>query len=253
MITGNIQIKYTAREQHKNKYSWQTCKIKLPNKIYLEVNVMTKCCTCSKEIKNIYRLDNKNYGYNCYKLALALKMAKLQDIKNNEYALKCFATIEVFKNKEFSREWNNNFKKSILDQWENCKKLTGGQLNCIIKKMDNKELFEIKLIYALVSTDDKYELCNDIFYDCKQRIDTLINYKNDSRLHEVLKYTIEKMNKSRVRRNKELKAYYIINYEECEELRVEGMEKNFYELCSNKKLEKYKNDEDVKILEIIEI
>jgi hypothetical protein len=245
MITGNIQIKYTAREQHKNKYSWQTCKIKLPNKIYLEVNVMTKCCTCSKDIKNIYRLDGKNYGYNCYRLALALKMAKLEEIKNNEYALKCFATLEVFKNKEFNREWNNNFKNSILLQWNDCKKLTGKQLNCITSKMNNIELLEIELIYALISEDDRDKLCIDIFYSCKQYF--LVNFKNDKRLHEILKYTIKRMNEYRIRKNKELKTYYIVSYRDI------VLEEEFNDLCSQETLDKYKNDEDLEMIEIIEL
>lgn len=75
---------------------------------------MIKCSTCNKTIKNPYYLDGKIYGYNCYKMALSLKLAKLQDIKNNEYALKCFATIEVFKNKKFTKDWNINFKSQLL-------------------------------------------------------------------------------------------------------------------------------------------
>lgn len=139
------------------------------------------------------------------------------------------------------------FQKSIIDQWEDCKKLTAKQLNCIIQKMDINELFEIELIYSDITNEDKYKLCTDIFYDCKQRPNLLINFKNDERLHDALSYSIKRINKGRAKRNKEIKTYYIINSLDIE------IKQEYWELCDQEMLKAIKNDEFLEIIELIEV
>lgn len=80
-----------------------------------------KCAECGKAIMNPHFINGIAYGYNCYKQKIALIYKQWEDERNVDYSVKCFAAIEVFKNKK-----TNYFHESIMKQWNDCKNL---QLN----------------------------------------------------------------------------------------------------------------------------
>ena len=101
-----------------------------------------KCVTCGKEKIHPHFLIGKTYGYNCYKLALALYFKEWEEEKNIEYSKKCFSAIEIFKNKK-----SGSFYDSIINQWNECKKITMKQLECIIRSFNDAEAIEFYKIW----------------------------------------------------------------------------------------------------------
>lgn len=150
-----------------------------------------QCFTCSKPIKNKHYLDGKVYGYNCYRMALSLKYAALQSATNFDWNNKCIALIEIFKKKQFSKDWNLNFQESIVLQWNDCHKLTGNQFSAVYKKLEEIEQIEYLLTYLDISPVNDYILSEihrihdggDVAYR-----DTIVkHFHEDERLINLLK------------------------------------------------------------------
>jgi len=95
-----------------------------------------ECADCGRKIPicNAHYINGKPYGYGCYKKQLALLYKRWEDEKNAEYSVKCFAAMQVFQDKK-----SNSFHDSICKQWNECKKLTAKQLNCIINGFTDQE------------------------------------------------------------------------------------------------------------------
>lgn len=107
------------------------------------------CAECGKVIKHPYYISGKAYGYNCYKQKIAMLYKQFEDEKNKEYSIKCFAAMEVFKDKK-----SNNFHDSICRQWGDCKKLTAKQLNCIINGFTDNEKIDFYIVWCLMTEDE---------------------------------------------------------------------------------------------------
>ena len=203
---------------------------------------MLKCTTCNKEIKNPYRLDGKVYGYNCYKMALSLKLAMLQEIKNSEWNQKCFSLVEVLRNKEFKDSWNNDFKMSILEQWDRHGKMSTKQFNCIIKKFNKIEYMEYLLIlYDIIdrevgSTCDRY----NVWEELKDQ-EVIKHFKNDERIFKFIK---DYKNKRIKRLGKQ---YCIVTWNEIED------KNSLISIMDQKELTDYVNDEYIVVHEVIDI
>lgn len=108
-----------------------------------------KCAECGKDIKNAYYINGKAYGYNCYKQKLALIYKQWEDEHNTEYSAKCFAAMQIFEGKR-----SNSFHDSICKQWNECKKLTAKQLECIIKGFNLKEKIDFLCIWFPLTKDE---------------------------------------------------------------------------------------------------
>ncbi len=137
-----------------------------------------KCEECGREIKNAHYVNGKAYGHNCYKKQLAILYKAWEDEKNKEYSVKCFSAMQVFQNKK-----GNRFHDSICKQWNDCKKLTAKQLDCIIKGFNDKEKIDFYLIWCSLTNDDTLKMSipswiqgivrnykdyieNELFIDC---------------------------------------------------------------------------------------
>lgn len=107
------------------------------------------CAECGKEIKNPHYLNGKLYGYNCYKKELAILYKQWEDERNTEYSAKCFSAMEVFKTKK-----SNSFHDSIVNQWNNCKKLTAKQLECIIRGFTLEETISFYKLWFLIANKE---------------------------------------------------------------------------------------------------
>lgn len=118
---------------------------------------MVKCAICGKNIKNIYHIQGKIYGYNCYQKELALLYKKYEDEKNAEYSAKCFAAMQVFKNKK-----SNTFHDSVCKQYDECRMLTAKQLDCVVKSFTKNELLEFYILHFSFTKKDSTK--RDIAY-----------------------------------------------------------------------------------------
>lgn len=108
-----------------------------------------KCSECGRLVENAYYINGKAYGYNCYKQKLAIIYKQWEDEKNAEYSAKCFAAMQVFQNKR-----SNSFHDSICKQWNECKKLTAKQLNCITKGFTFNETISFYKVWFLIANDE---------------------------------------------------------------------------------------------------
>lgn len=110
-----------------------------------------ECADCGRKISicNAHYINGKLYGYSCYRKQLALLYKQWEDEKNAEYSAKCFAAIQVFEGKK-----SNSFHDSICEQWNNCKKLTAKQLNCIIKGFTDNENINFWITWQQLTNDD---------------------------------------------------------------------------------------------------
>ena len=110
-----------------------------------------QCADCGRKIPicNAHYINGKPYGYSCYKKQLALLYKQWEDEKNAEYSAKCFAAMQIFEGKK-----NNSFHDSICKQWNDCRKLTAKQLDCIINGFTQSETFDFWFIWQELSNDD---------------------------------------------------------------------------------------------------
>lgn len=108
-----------------------------------------KCAECGREVKNAYYINGKAYGYNCYRQKLALIYEQWEDERNAEYSVKCFSAMQIFENKK-----RNSFHDSICKQWNEYKKLTAKQLECIIKGFTLKEKIDFWCIWFSLTSDE---------------------------------------------------------------------------------------------------
>lgn len=116
--------------------------------LHQEKEGIMKCVECGKTIKHAYYINNIAYGYNCYKQKLALIYKQWEDERNKDYSAKCFAAMQIFKSKKA-----NSFHDSICKQWEDCKKLTAKQLDCVIEKFTPKEKIDFLCIWTQLTTE----------------------------------------------------------------------------------------------------
>lgn len=133
-----------------------------------------KCSDCGRAIPigHAYYLNNKPYGYSCYRKKLLLIYKQWEDEKNAEYSAECFAAMQVFKEKKSS-----TFKDSICKQWDQCKKLTAKQLQCIEKGFTQIEKIQFYLIWQGLTNDDFIK--SSIGGKVKHIIDNLSNYMDN--------------------------------------------------------------------------
>ena len=110
-----------------------------------------QCADCGRKIPvcNARYINGKPYGYSCYKKQLALLYKQWEDEKNTEYSAKCFAAMQIFEGKR-----NNSFHDSICKQWNDCRKLTAKQLECIIKGFTEQEKVNFWLIWFQLTNDE---------------------------------------------------------------------------------------------------
>lgn len=152
---------------------------------------MAKCSICGKNIKNIYYLNGKVYGYECYKRELSLLYKKFEDEKNAEYSAKCFAAMQIFKNKK-----SNRFHDSVCEQYESCKKITAKQLECIIKSFTNKEMIDFCQVWFYLSKKDnvKRDIAYILYENVKVNREFFIrdeNIINNEDIIDILTHTTE--------------------------------------------------------------
>lgn len=113
---------------------------------------MAVCSVCGKKIKdgNAHYINGVPYGYNCYKQKLALIYKEWEDERNKEYSIKCFSVMQIFITKK-----SNSFHDSIIKQWNDCKKLTMKQLNCIIDGFSKNEIIEFYKVWFMLTEDNE--------------------------------------------------------------------------------------------------
>lgn len=140
-----------------------------------------KCAECGRPIENAYWINGKAYGYNCYKQKLMLIYKQWEDERNTEYSAKCFAAMQVFQNKR-----SNSFHDSICKQWNNCKKLTAKQLDCIIKGFNFDEKISFyKIWFTFANDENKRSIASWAeTLICKER--KFSNFVNDEEMHNIL-------------------------------------------------------------------
>lgn len=109
-----------------------------------------ECAECGRKIKNAYYINAKAYGYNCYQQKLALIYKQWEDERNIEYSAKCFSAMQIFEGKK-----SNSFHDGICRQWNECKKLTAKQLDCIIKGFTLKEKTNFWCIWFSLTKDER--------------------------------------------------------------------------------------------------
>lgn len=116
-----------------------------------------KCSSCGKEITNVYFLDGKAYGKNCYKMALVVKFQAQEEIKNQEYYNKCCVLVAVAKEnvKEIRSESKINFMNSVIEQFEKYTKMTMKQFQCLYDNL--KDEYKIDYEYRLIELNDLTE------------------------------------------------------------------------------------------------
>lgn len=114
------------------------------------------CTECGKPIEKPYYIDGKPYGYTCYKREMAIKLAKMklveQEEKNARYSCECFCAMEIFKNKKPGR-----FHDSICEQWNACHKLTINQLKAIRNSFSGSEKVVFYALQANLQDDKHYQ------------------------------------------------------------------------------------------------
>ena len=204
-----------------------------------------KCSKCGKEIKNIYKLDGKVYGYNCYKMALAEKYKNYIDSKNLKYSLTAISAIEIYKDHKETSSWGKDFKDSILKQFNDCGKLTYKQLSCIVKRLNKDETVEYNILTAyMFKTNNLLEeyrqQCKDIEYYYSKN-DIIEKFKTNELFLQAIKDS----------HKRHMNIY-------CEiDLDAEEKNNKHWYIVSDKKLneaieysEEYK---DIKIIEIIRL
>lgn len=156
---------------------------------------MCKCIECGKQINNPYYINGKAYGYSCYKKQLALIYKQWEDERNKEYSQDCFAVMQVFQDKK-----SNSFHDSICKQWEECKKLTGKQLNCMKKGFTNDDWIKYWIIKQnLTINESEKSKCANKVQDllCKIReinAKQFIKYFDDEAVVNCLKCKREYVN-----------------------------------------------------------
>ena len=140
-----------------------------------------KCAECGRPIENAYYLNGKAYGYNCYKQKLAIIYKQWEDEKNAEYSAKCFAAMQIFQGKK-----SNSFHDSICKQWNDCKKLTAKQLECIIKGFTFDENISFYKVWFLLANDEnkKSIACWTEMLISKER--KFSDFVNDEEIHNIL-------------------------------------------------------------------
>lgn len=140
-----------------------------------------KCAECGRPIENAYFLNGKPYGYNCYKQKLAIIYKQWEDEKNAEYSVKCFAAMQIFQGKR-----SNSFHDSICKQWNDCKKLTAKQLECIIKGFTFDETISFYKVWFLLANDEnkKSIACWTETLISKER--KFVDFVNDEEVHNIL-------------------------------------------------------------------
>ena len=203
---------------------------------------MAICTKCGKEIKNIYMLDGKIYGYNCYKMELAKKYKNFIDAKNLKYTLVAMAAIETYKKHKEATAWGKDFKTSILKQFDDCGKLTYKQLSCIVKRFNKFEKLDNDLLVSTLYKDnglvDEYkEICKDIkYYFIKSEI--------------IEKYKYNELFQQCIRDSRKV---HMNIYAE----RDRGENKVYYYILTDKKLKEYiseaKEDDDTEVIEVISL
>jgi hypothetical protein len=189
-----------------------------------------KCTSCGKEIQNPYYINGKAYGYNCYKQKLALIYKQFEDEKNQEYARKCFSAMEIFTNKK-----SNTFHDSIVNQWNDCKKLTAKQLECIIKGFTATETIEFYKTWFTLTEDEGIK--RSMFSWIEKLLNNdFTNYIEDEIIHNIIKDGIFR----------KIKSFYF--YRDL----IDINDNRIFLSYSFKNLEEDSQDDTMQIIKIVE-
>lgn len=196
-----------------------------------------KCALCGKDIKNVYRLNGKVYGYNCYKLELAKYKIEQQQLLNDEYAKKVLMAILVYKEKTFTRQYSVDFQKSILDQYNACKKLTGKQLTAVQNTFSKQDWLSYNIIRLELddfptATHKKLlaeKIIDDMFYKLQRDSENVNDMLESEPFLNILKLA-------------HTKGCHF--YKDIDE--------DFIYIDDNKKLDANKKDEYLEVLKVIE-
>lgn len=142
-----------------------------------------ECADCGRKIPicNAHYINGKPYGYSCYKKQLALLYKQWEDEKNAEYSAKCFAAMQVFEGKK-----SNSFHDSICKQWNDCKKLTARQLECVIKGFTDQENINFWLIWQQLTNDECLKWSIPAWVD--RKIDNYVDYMENEAIINCLLY-----------------------------------------------------------------
>lgn len=141
-----------------------------------------KCAECGKPIKNAHYINGIAYGYNCYKQKLTIIYKQWEDERNAEYSVKCFAAMEVFKEKK-----PNSFRDSICKQWNDCKKLTAKQLECIIKGFTFGETIDFYKIWFLLANEEVKRTISSWSIALIQKERKISDFVEDEAIHAIIK------------------------------------------------------------------
>lgn len=198
---------------------------------------MAKCAVCGNAIQNIYKLNGKIYGYNCYQKELALIYKKYEDEKNEEYSAKCFAAMQIFKNKK-----SNRFHDSVCEQYENCKKITAKQLECVLRSFTKNEMLDFYILYFSLTKKGKSK--RDIAY-------SVYNNIKDKRYNNICDETI--MNREDIANI----LFYVDKFRHgfffCKDLIVNRVfiEETGSERLRHSTLKSYQEDDEFEVLKIV--
>ena len=155
----------------------------MSNKTYIKY---VNCADCGRKIPigNAHMLNSQYYGSSCYHKRLLVLFKQWEDEKNREYSIKCFAVMQIFQGKK-----RNNFHDSICKQWNECKKLTAKQLECIIKGFTEKETIDFWLIWQPLTNDQEVkEYIAEWLEIYIIRYFTFANYLENEEVINCLKY-----------------------------------------------------------------
>lgn len=145
-----------------------------------------KCANCGRKIENAYYINGIAYGYNCYKLKLALIYRQWEDERNKEYSAKCFSAMHVFKGKK-----SNAFHNSIVEQWNDCKKLTAKQLECIIKGFTFSDTIEFYKVWFNLANEENKKAISRWTITMIQKEQKFSDFVEDEAIHEIIKNDYE--------------------------------------------------------------
>lgn len=204
------------------------------------------CAACGKEIKNIYVLNGKNYGYSCYRKEI-IKIAKQkEEYMDSIKKIDVFCLVEILKTKK-----TNSFVDSIINFYKENNFLSHNQINCLSKyTLTDADKFNIELlkleIYkaAQLNENDIKSQISETYSMLQQgaglkcNTNILKRFFHDERLNNLVKPNLHHNN-----------VLSLVAFRDLEDVE-EGIDKVFYTVSRNTKdLVKYQNDEDIEILD----
>lgn len=142
-----------------------------------------KCAGCGRKIEHAYYINGVAYGYSCYKMKLAIIYKQWEDERNAEYSAKCFSAMQIFTNKKN----NSSFHESIMKQWNDCKKLTAKQLECIIKGFTFSETIEFYKVWFTLANEEIKRAISSWSVNLIFKEQIISDFLEDEAMHKIIK------------------------------------------------------------------